>query len=162
MTNHLNYFKYLLTYVIIFSSLELYTNKFYHKIWNKKTNMEKIKIIFLLIAHSIIYFIIFGTLPYIIIYYKTINWKLILIYLFIAIAIPIHWLTNDGKCCITVEQNKLLEISEDHGFRNIGNILTNTYKRNNKNLLKDPCIYILIIAIISCVVILFKKREHAS
>mgnify|MGYP001478142108 CR=1 FL=1 len=160
MTNHLNYFKYLLTYVIIFSSLELYTNKFYHKIWNKKTNMEKIKIIFLLIAHSIACFIIFGTLPYILIYYKTINWKLILIYLFIIIAVPIHWTTNNSQCFITVEQNKLLEISEDYTYRNIGNILTNSYPKINKNL--SAYEYILIIAIISCVVILFKKREHAS
>lgn len=160
MTNHLNYFKYLLTYVIFFSSLELSTNKFYDKIWNKKTNIEKIKIIFLLIAHNIACFIIFGTLPYILIYYKTINWKLILIYLFIAIAVPIHWTTNNGKCYITVKQNKLLEISEDYSYRNIGNILTNSYPKINRGL--SAYEYTLIIAIISCVVILFKKREHAS
>tara|TARA_B100001029_G_C14923667_1_gene373485 strand:- start:43 stop:294 length:252 start_codon:yes stop_codon:yes gene_type:complete len=80
-------------------------------------------------------------------------------YLFIVIAVPIHWLTNDNKCWITVEQNKLLEISEDYKFRDFYAILTNTYPKTGSLIwyFDHSYTFFLFFAFISCIVMLIKK-----
>lgn len=159
MNKHLNYFIYLICYVTFFSILDFNINKFYNKIWNKKNLKEKIKLIFYLITHNIIFFIIYFTLFYIFVFYKIIDKKFVLFYLFILIFVVLHWITNNNQCWLTVQQNKLLEISKDYGFRDFYTILTNTYPRGTGSMnIRDKIYYsYLIFAFISSIIILFIK-----
>ena len=154
-----NYFFYMLVYVSIFSFFDFYTNKFYSRIWKKKTFNEKIKLIFYLIVHNLIFYIIFFTFLFILYYYKQITWKESFAYLLVTIAIPLHWVTNNNKCAVTVEQNKLLEIPEDYGFRDFYAILTDIYPRgSDKSKVRDKLYYgYLITAMISTLIITILK-----
>ena len=154
-----NYFFYMLVYVSIFSFFDFYTNKFYSRIWKKKTFNEKIKLIFYLIVHNLIFYIIFFTFLFILYYYKQINWKESFAYLLVTILIPLHWVTNNNQCAVTVEQNKLLEIPEDYGFRDFYTILTDTYpKASDKSKVRDKLYYgYLITAMISTLIITIIK-----
>ena len=117
------YIKHFITYVLLISTLDFYTNKFYKRIWNKKSNHEKLLIIFYLVFHNIVYFINYFSVFYLVYFFNDINLVYFILYFFMPISLLIHWKTNNNKCWITVKQNRLLEISDDYGFRDIFAVL---------------------------------------
>ena len=121
------YLNFLIGFTIIASFLDFNSNKFYEKIWDKKSLKEKSLLIFYLFIHNVLYYCIYFTLLFTIYYYKNIKLKYLLGYLVLLILVPIHWKTNDNKCWFTVQQNKLLEINENHGFRDPYMIITNSH-----------------------------------
>ena len=125
-------------YTIFFSIADIVTNKYYHRIWHKKTVNEKFQLIFLLFFHNLVYFTIYFSVFYIV--YgcvknvdregrsNLLKFSIgILVYFLYTSGTLIHWRSNDNKCELTDMQNKLLEISADHGFRDWYSILTSTY-----------------------------------
>ena len=154
-----DYFIYLISYVILFSIFDFYTNKFYKRIWHKKTFSEKILIIFYLLLHNVIYFCIYFTLPYILLYYRNIHINYLYYYLALIVFIPTHWITNDNKCWVTVEQNKLLEISEDYGFRDLTAILFNLHPKSDGGTRDKIYYFYLMSAIIITFVLIYNKQN---
>lgn len=153
------YLIFLIVFTIFTSLIDFYTNKFYKKVWYKKSLKEKILLIFYLVLHNVLYYCIYFTLFFAIYYYKTIKLKHLLSYLILLIIIPIHWKTNDNKCWFTVQQNKLLEINESYGFRDPYLILTNGHSMTSgTGGLRDKLYYnYLIGAIIATSIMIFMK-----
>ena len=132
----------LFAHVIIFSILDFYTNKFYKKVWNKKKLKDKFLLILLLIFHNVIYYLIYFTLPYILYYYNKLDIKYLILYLSLVTYIPIHWYTNNNQCWFTLQQNNLLEIEKDYGFRDWYSIIFNKYYRGSGDMgLRDQIYY---------------------
>lgn len=127
------YIKHFITYVLLISTLDFYTNKFYKRIWNKKSNHEKLLIIFYLVFHNIIYFINYFTIFYLVYFFKDISLIYFVLYFLMPISLIIHWKTNNNKCWITVKQNRLLEISDDYGFRDIFAVLGNFHTKTGNS-----------------------------
>lgn len=153
------YLIFLIIYTFFTSIVDFYTNKFYSKVWEKKTTKEKGLLIFYLIFHNILYYLIYFTLFFILYYYKSINIKYLIYYLILLIIIPIHWKTNNNRCWFTVQQNKLLEIDEDYGFRDLYLIFTNTHVNTSKSSLRNKLYYYYIFfsIIITTLLIIFKN-----
>lgn len=122
-----NFLFYLSLFTVIMSITDFSINKFYKKVWHKKSSKDKFLLIFYLFLHNALYFCIYITLLFTIYYYKTIKIKYLFYYLALLIMVPLHWLTNNNQCYFTVQQNKLLEISDDYGFRDPYLIFTNTH-----------------------------------
>ena len=49
------------------------------------------------------------------------------------IGLFMHWQTNNNRCWITVKQNRLLEISDDYGFRDIFAVLGNFHTKTGSS-----------------------------
>ena len=139
MRNFINYYIYsLCIFTIVFSAGDIATNKYYHRIWGKKSAEDKIKLVALLIIHNLVYFTIYFTVIFVIFGYftkvygnkrkdLTVFSILTGIYFLYMAGTLLHWKSNDNKCELTDMQNKLLEISEDHGFRDWYAIIFNKY-----------------------------------
>ena len=156
-----NYIFFLITYTIIISIIEFYSNKFYNKIWSKKNVREKIGLIFFLLLHNILYYLIYFTLVFNIYYYKSVKIKFMLMYLALLIIVPLHWYTNNNQCWFTVQQNKLLEINIDYGFRDPYLSFTNTHSRGaGSGTIRDKLYYYyLLLSIISTLAMIFFKSN---
>jgi len=151
-----NYFYSLCAFTIAFSVGDIATNKYYHRIWNKKSTEEKVKLIFLLIIHNIVYFTIYFTVFFVIWGFLTNvhgnRYKDLLafcalagIYFLYTSGTLLHWMSNDNKCELTDMQNKLLEISEDHGFRDWYAIILNKYPIVVEGGLRSSLYYMAIV-----------------
>lgn len=154
------YLIYLLSYVIHFSIMDFFTNKFYKRIWHKKKFNEKILLIFYLLLHNTLYYCIYFTLPYILYYHNSIKINYLYNYLVLVIFVPIHWITYNNRCWLTVQQNKLLEISEDYGFRDFISIFFNLQTKSGDGGIRDTLYYLyLIICIIITIALIFYKQN---
>ena len=133
----------ILAFTIFFSIADSATNKFYRRVWNKKTNKERTKLIGLLFFHNIVFFTIYFTSFYLIwglvngVYKKRRVDALKLglaagVYILYMVGTLHHWKTNNDKCELTEIQNRLLEIGEENGFRDWISILMNTYPKSSK------------------------------
>ena len=100
------YIKHFITYVLLISTLDFYTNKFYKRVWKKKSNPEKSLIIYYLVFHNVIYFINYFSIFYLVYFFKDISLVYFILYFFMPIGLLIHWKTNNNKCWITVKQNR--------------------------------------------------------
>ena len=138
-----NYIYGALAFTIFFSIADSVTNKFYRRIWHKKTNEERMKLIGLLFFHNIVFFTIYFTSFYLIwgfmsgLYKKKRGDALKLgaaagIYMLYMFGTLYHWKTNNDKCELTEMQNRLLEIGEENGFRDWISILINNYPKSSK------------------------------
>lgn len=145
-----NYIFSLFIFTLILSVIDFNNNEFYKKVWNKKSFKDKSFLIFYLIFHNALYFCIYITLFFTLYNYKTININYLFYYLALLVAVPLHWLTNNNQCWFTIQQNKLLEIENDFGFRDPYLVLTNTHARGSGDMtLRDHFYYgYLITAII--------------
>ena len=130
-------------FTIFFSIADSVTNKFYRRIWHKKTNNERIKLIGLLFFHNVVFFTIYFTSFYLIwgfmngVYKKKRGnaFKFGIaagVYVLYMLGTLYHWKTNNDKCELTEMQNRLLEIGEENGFRDWISILTNNYPKSSK------------------------------
>ena len=156
-----NYIFYLILFTIVSSFLDFSTNKFYKKIWAKKNKEQKNKILFYLFLHNILYYCIYFSLFFILYYRKSIDIKYVYYYLLILILVPIHWITNNNKCWFTVQQNKLLEIDENYGFRDPYLILTNSYTEiGGENNIRDKIYYYYLISAIVIVTYLIIQKKY--
>lgn len=156
-----NYVFYLVLFTLTTSVVDFYNNKFYKKCWNKKSFKDKIILIALLIIHNVIYYCIYITLIFTLYYYKSIKIHHLYYYLFILIAVPTHWLTNGNQCYFTLEQNKMLGINKNYGFRDPYLIFTNTHASGAGSMTpRDYFYYIYLISaiLITTYMIIKKKR----
>ncbi len=163
----MNYIKYTTIFVLIFSYLDLVQNKHYKKKLKENNLYKNIKLVSLLIIHNIIFFGIYFTLPFFILNFKDVKMINLIFYLILLVAVPIHWYTNNNKCWFTVEQNKLLDINVNTGFRDFISILTNTYPstgngNNNLNLRDKLYFYYLFISIAAVGVMIYIKHKKNS
>ena len=141
-----NYVIFLIVYTVFASVIDFYTNRFVPKVWPKRTLAERLQMIFYLVLHNVLYYLIYFTLPFVIYNYKTVTMKHLVMYLALLIAVPVHWKTNNDKCWFTVQQNKLLEIDERYGFRDPYLILTNQQACTGNGALRDKLYYDYLIA----------------
>ena len=84
-------------------------------------------------------------------------------YLALLIIVPLHWYTNNNQCWFTVQQNKLLEINEDYGFRDPYLIFTNTHSTGaGSGTLRDKLYYyyLLFSIIITSLMLLLKSNKN--
>ena len=147
----------MLLYVAIFSLIELKVNKHY-----RKPHKEKSSIISLLLLHNIIYVLIYFTILFIIYYWKRVPLYVLYAYVLFLIYIPIHWYKNDNKCWFTLQQNKLLGLDEDVGFRDFISILTNTFPETGEYQdmnMRDLFYYSYIVIAIIITIFIIVKRE---
>lgn len=135
------YVIFLIIYTVFASVIDFYTNRFIPKVWPKRTFSERLQMIFYLVLHNVLYYLIYFTLPFVMYYYKTIKMKPLVSYLALLIAVPLHWKTNNDKCWFTVQQNKLLEIDERYGFRDPYLILTNQQACTGNGAIRDKLYY---------------------
>ena len=160
-----NYVSLLIVYTIVVSIVDFYSNDFYNKVWKKKSFKEKIGLVFFLLFHNVLYYLIYFTLFFIIYYYKSVKIKYIAMYLALLIIVPLHWYTNNNKCWFTVQQNKLLEISEDYGFRDPYLVFTNTHSSGaGSGTIRDKiyCYYLFSSIIITSVMLFLKSNKRYS
>mgnify|MGYP001274627075 CR=1 FL=1 len=130
------------SFTLVFSLADGATNKFYHRIWSKKTYEEKMKLLSLLFLHNIVFFTLYFTSFYIIwgfmrnLYRKQSDilefCMVICIYILYTVGTLYHWKSNNDRCELTVIQNRLLEIEEGYAFRDWISILTNNYPKLSK------------------------------
>ena len=139
------YVIFLIVYTVFASVIDFYTNRFVPKVWSKRTFNEKLQMIFYLVLHNVLYYLIYFTLPFVMYNYKTVKMTYLLSYLALLIAVPLHWRTNDDKCWFTVQQNKLLEIDERYGFRDPYLILTNQQACTGNGAIRDKLYYYYLI-----------------
>jgi hypothetical protein len=153
------YIIFLITFTVVASFIDFYTNKFYAKVWHKKSLKERSLLVFYLLFHNALYYCIYFTILFTIYYYKTIKLQHLVGYLTLLVIVPLHWKTNDDKCWFTVQQNRLLEIDDMHGFRDPCLILTNRHSVTaGTGGLRDKLYYIYFIcSIIVTVAMIFMK-----
>ena len=136
------YLQLLIGFVVIFSSLDVIQNKHYPRVWAHKTLGEKFGLIFYLLLHNALYFCIYASFPYLLVKYKSVPTRYIVAYLALLVAMPLHWATNNQQCWVTVQQNRLLEISEDTVFRDPYQILFNLHTDGSGSLgFRDQAYY---------------------
>ena len=94
------YVIFLIVYTVFASLIDFYTNRFVPKVWPKRTFNERLQMIFYLVLHNVLYYLIYFTLPFVMYNYKTIKMKYLVGYLALLIAVPLHWKTNDDKMLV--------------------------------------------------------------
>ncbi len=137
--------------------LDLRTNKYFKDI-HKKPMFDKYAILFLSFFHNFLFYYA-GLLLFYIISTDVSNEFLILNLLALLFTIA-HWRFFDGNCVISVIQNNLLGIPQNIGFRDIYDVIFDTYSFNNYTENKRDYIYksVLIILILSISTILYNKN----
>ena len=151
----------LIIFTVIMSVIDYNTNKYYLRVIGSLTLYEKIKLIFLLLLHNIIYFTLYFSLLFIIYHYKTINSTYIILYAFYLFSTVIHWKTNNNRCKFTEMTNEILGIDKSIGFRDPYAIIFNIqYQRAGTGTTRDIfySLYIILAFIISIVLYLNKVK----
>ena len=121
----------MIVYTIIISYVDFTTNKYYLDKWPRMIMKQKIELLLLLLIHNFIYAFLYFTIFFIIsgcIKDRT----FIAIYLIVCCTTKLHWKTNKEKCFITEWQNDVMGI-KGVGFRDLYNVITNTYSENEAN-----------------------------
>lgn len=154
-----NYFFFIFIITLIFFIIDYKTNKHFKDI-NKKSLFDKYIILCLSYFHLFLFFHAGFFLFYLITYDVSSNF--LLLHLLILMFVILHWNYFDDKCIVTIIQNNLLGISHNEGFRDIYDILTNSYTFNSYTENKRDYIYrsILMILIISILTILYNKNAN--
>tara|TARA_Y100001970_G_scaffold202070_1_gene246001 strand:+ start:1110 stop:1583 length:474 start_codon:yes stop_codon:yes gene_type:complete len=144
---------------IIFFTLDLRTNKYFKNI-NEKPLFDKYIILCLSFIHNFIFYYTAFLLFYIL--SNDVSNEFLILHLLVFIFTMLHWNFFDGNCIITIIQNNLLGIPKNSGFRDIYDIIFDTYSFNVDNITKNKRVYIyrstLIILIISILTILYNKN----
>ena len=142
---------------IIFFTLDLRTNKYFKNI-NEKPLFDKYIILCLSFIHNFLFYYASLLLFYII--STDVSNEFLILHLLVLVFTISHWGFFDGNCIITVIQNNLLGIPQNSGFRDIYDIIFDTYSFNNYTKNKRDYIYgsTLIILIISILTILYNKN----
>ena len=143
-----NYLISLLSLGIIFSFVELKTNKNCKKDYNI-SKLNNCFFIFSLTFHYFLYFFIYLTVFFVILPNYFSDWFK-LAYIIFLILVLSSWLLFDNKCIITVLTNKANNMPEDSAFRDPFEILTNSYTKvpslKNKLTFRDKLYYFFVIA----------------
>mgnify|MGYP006081032085 CR=1 FL=1 len=129
----------LLLFSILFTSLELYRNKFIKSIWNKKSLYEKFLLISIILVHNFVIYTLFVSpiLVLIYIYYNIYNYNKIeyniyyIFYIILSLIAITSWLLYDNYCILTLKQNELLEINKEYKFRSGIYTLYDSYYLDN-------------------------------
>ena len=145
------------TISIIFFTLDLRTNKYFKDI-HKKPMFDKYAILFLSFFHNFLFYYASLLLFYII--STDVSNEFLILNLLVLLFTITHWSFFDGNCIISVIQNNLLGIPKNSGFRDIYDVIFDTYSFNNYTENKRDYIYksILIILILSISTILYNKN----
>ena len=138
----------LVVFTTVFSVADFMTNKFYQRIWPKATTKIKRSLIYYLVLHNAIYFILYISIFILCICYKSVHIGWYILYLCGMITLQLHWWTNNDKCGITQKQNKLLRIHENNTFRDPYSIVFSKYYKDNPQRSKLYHMYTL-----TCIVI---------
>ena len=151
-----NYLFFVFTLSMIFFILDLRTNKYFKDI-HKKPMFDKYAILSLSFFHNFLFYYAAFLLFYII--YVDVSKEFLIFNLLILVFTVTHWSFFDGNCIISVMQNNLLGIPQNSGFRDIYDIIFDTYSFNNYTENKRDYIYrgTLIILILSILTILYNK-----
>lgn len=131
----------LLLFSILFTSLELYRNKFVKNIWNKKLLYERFLLISIILVHNFVIYTLFVSpiLVIIYIYYNIYNYNKIeyniyyIFYILLSLIAITSWLLYDNYCILTLKQNELLEINKEYKFRSGIYTLYDNYYLDNIN-----------------------------
>ena len=140
----------MVVFTTVFSVADFMTNKFYQRIWPKTTPQTKRSLIYYLVLHNAIYFLVYISIFVLCICYRFAHVGWYILYLCGLITLQLHWWTNNDKCGITQKQNKLLRIHENYAFRDPYSIVFSKYYRDNPNRSRIYHIYTITCIVIVC------------
>ena len=121
----------LLVYTLVFSVADGVTNRFYRRVWPRATACRRRRIMFYLVVHNALYYLIYITPLVLIAVYARVRLGWFVLYLVGIAVLQLHWRTNNDRCAFTDIQNNLLGIDDDYAFRDPYAVVTHTYPRNN-------------------------------
>ena len=162
------FIKILIIYVIFFTLLDHFRNKFHKNIWKKIKRKKKIKIIKYNLLHNFIFFITFFTGPYSIYMYKDMfsescnNYNcfqilIIFFHLIILVYTLYGWISNNNKCGLTIIQNEQLGIDKDYAYRDFYSVIFNKYYKVDDSKLRDDIYYLSLFINIAINIVIIKK-----
>lgn len=107
------------------------------------TPARRIELVVLLIAHNLIYPYLYFTLLFLV--SGAVKGRIfVALYFLVCTGVLFHWISNDNQCFLTQMQNEVMDV-EGVGFRDMYNVLTNTYTENNASSLRSILYYAAIV-----------------
>lgn len=143
----------LLVYTLVFSVADGVTNRFYKRAWPRATACRRRRILFFLVVHNAMYFLLYISPLVLLTRYACVRLGWFVVYLLGLAVLQLHWRTNNDRCGLTDIQNDLLGINDDYTFRDPYAVATNTYPRNSPARSRLYHSYTLACAALACVAV---------
>ena len=143
----------LLVYTLVFSVADGVTNRFYKRAWPRATACRRRRILFFLVVHNAMYFLLYISPLVLLTRYARVRLGWFVLYLAGLAVLQLHWRTNNDRCGLTDIQNDLLGIDDDYTFRDPYAVATNTYPRNSPARSRLYHSYTLACAALACVAV---------